>query len=228
MDFEQAARQTAKEFVTEAAMSREQQDGQVEEIAEEVVQPVDLLQRRRNSIQGRPAPRVRGASKKLMLDLDRLLDNGIERAYRKAVDDSELLRAEGELQQAQIVEQQYMQEQFQPIVDALIRLNSQEEVIASQEALATLDSLAMVPGGGRADGYTSIFVSSLYEPIEGQQFRSDIDITQGINRINMLADRQQMRAAITLAKQLTEAVDRGDSRATPEDYEFLQKIALRG
>lgn len=227
MNFEQAVKQTANEFVAAAAAQREPE--QIEEVSEEVVaEPVDVWQTRRDSIQGRPAPRVRGASKKLLLDLDRLLDNGIERAYKKAVDDSELLRAEGELQQAQIVEQQYMQEEFLPIVDALIRLNSQEEVLASQEALATLDALALVPGGNRADGYTSMFVSSLYEPVESQQFRSDIDVMQGIARIDKLADNGQMRPAITLAKRLVEGVDMGNYRATPEDYEFLQGIALRG
>lgn len=134
----------------------------------------------------------------------------------------------GELEMADIVEQQYMQDTFQPVVDALIRLNSQEEVLASQDALEALDRLAMVPGGGKADGYTSVFVSSLYEPVEGQIFTSDAEVVDGIKKINSLCDSQQMRQAISVAKRLVDNITMGNNRATPDDYSFIQKIALRG
>lgn len=228
MDFEQAVKQTANEFMAEAAMAREQ-DGRVEEVAaEEVVQPIDVWQNRQTAIRERPQPRVRGASKQLLGDLADLMQGGIEQAYKKATHDSELLKAEGEIQEATVVGQQYMQNYFMPLVDALIRLNSQEEVLASQEALETLDALAIVPGGGRADGYTAVFVSQLYQPVEEQIFRSDISVRETIKNINRYCDAHQMRAAIQTAQKALEAIDLGVSRATPDDYDFLQKIALRG
>lgn len=198
------------------------------EVKEESTQPVDLYAQRQRAMRGLPEPRVRGASKKLQLELGDLMENGITKAYKKAVDDSELLREEGELQRAQLVEQQYMDEWYRPLVDALIRLNSQEELLASQDTLETLDALALIPGGGRADGYTSVYVSSLYEPVAGQTFVSDAEVADGLRRINRFCDNSQIKPAIAIAKQLMESIDRGANRATPDDYAFLQKIALRG
>lgn len=228
MDFEQAVKQTANEFVEEAAITRETPQGEEEMVAEEIIQPVDVWQNRQIAMRERPQARVRGASPQLLSDLEDLMQGGIDQAYKKAIHDSELLRAEGENQYATIVEQQYMQNYFLPLVDALIRLNSQEEVLASQDALETLDALAIVPGGGRADGYTSVFVSSLYEPVEGRAFRSDVTVREAIKDINRLCDNKQISSAVRKAAKTLEAIDYGSARATSDDYEFLSKIVLRG
>lgn len=191
-------------------------------------QLTDLWEERRRAIRDQPRATVRGARPKLNLDLNDLLARGIKEAYKKAIDDRDLLRAEGETERARIVEQQYMQDWFYPIVDALVRMNSVQEVLASQDALEALDSLVITPSGGSNQGYTSIYVSELYEPVEGQIFTSDAEIRDGIRRINAMCDGMEMRSAIALANKLQLQVDSGANRATPEDYELLQKIALRG
>lgn len=189
-------------------------------------EPTDLWQnRRRARTEATPTP-VRGASPRMQLDLDQLLNGPIRDAYKKAREESESLRAEGETQRAQMVEQQYMEEYYYPVIDALVRLNSQEEVLASQDALEALDSLAMVPGGGDTTGYASVFVSSLYEPVE-KAFTSDAQVRQAIQQIELLCSRGQIRQAGAIARRTQENVDYGTNRATPEDYEVLQKIALR-
>lgn len=225
MNLDQAIKTTANEFVQQAALERTATPPE-EPAAPQM--PVDFYQQRRAARRDQPVARVKGASKKLMLDLESLLDGGLEDAYRKAVDDSESLRAEGELARADMVRQQYMEESFLPLVDALIRLNSQEEVLASQDALETLDSLAMTPGGGKSDGYTSVYVSSMYEPVAEQVFTTDAEVADGIRRINALCNRGNVKPAIAIANKLLEGISMGENRATPDDYELIQKIALRG
>lgn len=167
--------------------------------------------------------------KRMILDLDQLIENtDIEHEYKKAIDVCESLKAEGENQRAEMVRQQYMEDAFLPLVDALIRLYSEEEVLASQDALETLDSLAMTLGGGKTDGYTSVYVSSMYEPVAGQTFTTDAEVADGIRRINMLCDRHNIKSAVGIASRLLDSITMGQNRATPDDYEFLQKIALRG
>lgn len=223
MDIEEIT-SNVEEFIDNIPVAEEES----EEVIEETPQPVDLYQERRRAMR-EPAPRKgRGSSPHLMIDLADLLDGGIQDQYKKVKDDSELLRAEGDTQRAQLLEQQYMNEWFYPTVDALIRLNSMEDLLANQEALETLDALAMVPAGARADGYTSVFVSSLYEGLPDQTLRSDAFVTDQIRRINRLADDNQMRAAISLAQNLQAQIDRGEHKAKPTDYEFIQRIALRG
>lgn len=191
------------------------------------VAPQDFYQNRQKAARDLPATEVYGASPKVIEDLDLLLQNGIVHAYKKALDDSELLYAEGETERARIVVEQYMNNWFMPVVDALVRLNSQQEVLASVDALEELDSLALVPGGGQAEGYTAVFVSNLYEPLTGQTFSSDAEVVGAIRRINGLLDQNQVRMAGSVARRLLTSLDMGQNRATPDDYEFIQKIVLR-
>lgn len=188
----------------------------------------DMWQERQRAIRNQKPARVYGAKAKLGLDMNDLLDRGIKQAYKKAKDDSDLLRSQGETQRARIVEQQYMQDWFYPVVDALIRMNSMEQVLASQDVLEQLDELVIGPTSGSNAGYTSVYVSQLYEPVASQIFTSDAEVRDGIRRINQLCDDNQMRSAISLANRLQQSIDMGSNQATPEDYQFLQRIALRG
>lgn len=213
-----------EEFIDNVPVAEEES----EETIEATVQLTDLYQQRVRAMREPTPQKGRGSDPHLMVDLADLLDGGIQEHYKKVKDDSELLRAEGDRRRAELLEQQYMNEWFYPTVDALIRLNSMEDLLANQEALETFDALAIVPGGGRADGYTSVFVSSLYEGMPDQTLRSDAFVTDQIRRINRLADDNQIRAAISLAQNVQAQIDRGEHKAEPTDYEFLQKIALRG
>lgn len=199
-----------------------------EETIEETPQPTDMWQQQRDAISSQEPIRVYGSMPRTSLDMNDLLDRGIRHAYKKALDDSDYLRAQGETQRARIVEQQYMQDWFYPTVDALIRMNSVEDVLNNQDVLAELDGLVIGPSRGSNAGYTSVYVSELYEPMASQTFTSDVEVRRGLRRINELCDRQEIRSAIALATKLQEQIDRGTNRATPEDYQLIQQITLRG
>lgn len=202
-------------------------DVQTEELVVDIApQLTDVWQQRLSSQRNVAPTTVRGSRPKTKLDFEQLLQGGIQDAYKKALDDSELLRAEGDTARAKLVEQQYMQNYYYPVIDALVRLNSQEEVLANQDVLEALDTLAIVPGGGAADGYASVFVSSLYEP-DASVTHSDAQVRQAVKQITQLCNSGQVRQAIGLAQRFQEQVDRGDNLATPADYALLQKIALR-
>lgn len=201
---------------------------ETEEVVEVGPQPTDMWQQRQDALMAQTPTRSYGAMPRTGLDLNDLLDRGIKQAYKKAVDDSDYLRAQGETQRARMVEQQYMQDWFYPVVDALIRMNSVEDVLNSQDVLESLDELVIGPTRGSNAGYTSVYVSQLYEPVASQIFTSDVEVRKGLRRINELCDRQEIRSAIAVADKLQQQIDMGANRATPEDYEFIQKIALRG
>lgn len=186
----------------------------------------DMLQEQRVARRNLPQPRVRGAKPRVALDLDTILEGPIKEAYKKTVDDTELLKAEGETERARLLEQQYMQDYYYPAIDALIRLNSMEEVLASQETLEALDALALVPGGGATDGYASMFVSSLYEPV-GNRFSSDAQVRRAVQEIRRLSAQGQVRQAGALARRTQENIDSGRNIALPEDYELIQRVVLR-
>lgn len=192
----------------------------------EAPQPTDLWQERRQARANNTPPAVRGANPKMQLDLQDLLRGPVKDAYRKAREDSERLRAEGETQRAYLVEQQYMEDYYYPVIDALVRLNSQEEVLASQDALETLDALAIVPAGGDTTGYASVFISQLYEPIE-RVYTSDAQVREATRKIRALCNSGQIRQAAAVARRIQDKIDYGSNRATPEDYEMIQRVVLR-
>lgn len=231
MDIETAIKQTSQEFLNRskantAAMFEEQETVTAEEPVE-ISQPVDMWQQQQQARANLSPTQVHGAKPRLTLDLMDLLESGpIKDAYKKTINDSDLLRAEGETERARLLEQQYMQDYFYPTIDALIRLNSMEEVLASQDALEILDSLAIMPGGGRADGYTSVYISSLYEPA-GNTFRSDAQVREAVQRLQTLCNSGQVSQAGALAKRMQAKIDSGQNVALPEDYEIIQRIALR-
>lgn len=188
--------------------------------------PADLWQERQRALRAQPVRPIRGAKPRMKLDLRLLLEGPIQEAYKKAIDDSELLQQEGEIERARLIQQQYMQDYFYPTVDALIRLNSQEELLASQEALETLDALVMVPGGGATDGYTSVFITNLYAPA-GNIVKSDAQVREALRRIKALSSNGQVRQAGAVATRIQESIDAGNNLATPEDYELIQKVVIR-
>lgn len=216
--------QELEKRITEANEQMIALEPEEEPVAE--IPATDLWQNRRKAIREMKPRTVRGASPKMQLDLAGLLDGPIKDAYKKTRDDCDLLRAEGETERARLLEQQYMEDYYYPVIDALVRLNSRDRVLASQDALEALDALAMVPGGGSTNGYASVFISSLYEPLEGI-VQSDSQVRSAVQQITELCNRGQVRQASTMAQRMQDKIDRGDNIATPEDYEILQRIVLR-
>lgn len=200
----------------------------VEDITEveTAAQPTDLWEERRRARANATPPAVHGANPHMQLDLQQLLAGPIKDAYKKTREDSERLRAEGEINRAYLLEQQYMEDYYYPVIDALIRLNSQEEVLASQDALEALDQLAIVPAGGDTTGYASVFISQLYQPIE-RVYKSDAQVREATRKIRALCNSGQIRQAGTVARRIQEKIDYGSNVATPEDYEMIQRIVLR-
>lgn len=227
MDIEQAIQAAGDEMLQQSHANTEQAF-MVEEASEELPmpQPIDMWQQRRNAQAQLQPALIRGASPRMQLDLGDLLDGPIKDAYRKTVDDSELLRAQGETERARLLEQQYMQDYYYPVIDALIRLNSMEEVLASQDTLEALDALALVPGGGSTDGYASVFISNLYAPA-GNTFKSDAEVRRAVDRVRMLAAQGEVRQAAAIAQRMQAKIDAGQNVALPEDYELLQRVVLR-
>lgn len=197
-----------------------------DEVVEIDPQPTDVWQKRINDQANMRDIVIHGSRPKAKLDLDLLLEGSIQDAYKKALDDSESLRAQGDTARARLVEQQYMQDYYYPVIDALIRLNSQQEILANQDALELLDALAIVPGGGATDGYASVFISQLYEPDTRIQ-HSDAQVREAVNKVKWLCNNGQIRQAIGLAERMQNQIDRGDNLATNEDYLLFQKVALR-
>ena len=153
---------------------------------------------------------------------------GLSPAFKRAKDDSDFFRKRGECDRAEIVRNQYMEDNFLPAVEAIIAYSSPDELLNCPEALNALDKFVM--GIGSTKGYTAQYIRSAYgnalgEDYAGRTGRSDDYVKRMICRIKMLADGGSNREAISLAVTAKKDIDGGSHIASDEDYELIGRVA---
>ena len=82
---------------------------------------------------------------------------GLAHAKKRAEDDSELLKAQGYKDRAEIMKNQYMEEKFLPAVEVVVNCSSPDELLNCKEALSAFDKMAL--GVGSMSGYTAAYRS---------------------------------------------------------------------
>lgn len=195
---------------------------------EEVVEPVDVYQR--NAIRLREENNKsypRGSSAIVITAVNSVIDGagaeGLARAFKRAKDDSESLRARGERQRAEIRRKQYMDEYFLPAVEIVVNSTSPDELLNSERALKELDKYVLLEGSGR--GYTASYVRQAYGNQLGQaEGRSDDYVRSGVREVNMLLDKGEIRAAFGLANKLKDKIEKGENIADDVDYELISRV----
>lgn len=190
----------------------------------ETTETVDIYQRDVNNLREESKKfRPRGASTIVTLATHDVIDDGLAHAYKRAKDDSELLRKNGERDRAEMRRQQYMQEYFLPAVEIVANSSSPDELLNNQKALDELDKFALLAGSGK--GYTASYIRQAYGNQLGQkQGVSDAYVTSQVRQLNSLLDDGEIRVAVGLARGLREQIDAGERMASDEDYELINKI----
>lgn len=191
-------------------------------------QPVDVYQRNMDRIyDAKKRAYPRGSSAIVNMAVFSVIDGngaeGLAKAYNRAKEDVDALKANGERGRVQLRRQQYMQEYFLPAVELVVNSTSPDEVLNSQRALDSLDKYAMLEGSGK--GYTASYVRQAYGDQLGQiKGRSDASVRDGVRRIDALLNEGQIRTAFGIANKLKDRIDKGDAQADDEDYELLGRI----
>ena len=168
-----------------------------------------------------------GSSKAVNMSTYAVIDGvgaeGLAKAFKKAKCDIDMLKDKGERGRAEIIRQQYMQEDFLPAVEIVVNSTSPDEVLNSKRALDELDKYALLEGSGK--GYTATYIRQAYGNQLGQQEgRSDASVRSDVMRLNSLLDEGQIRAALGLANNLKNKIDRGDAMADDIDMELIGRV----
>ena len=190
--------------------------------------PIDIYQRSQDRIYDIGQKKFpKGSSAAVNMSTYAVIDGvgseGLAKAFKRAKDDSESLKARGERGRAELVRQQYMQENFLPAVEIVVNSTSPDEVLNSKQALEELDKYALLEGSGK--GYTATYIRQAYGNQLGQQEgRSDASVRSGVMRINSLLDNGQVRTAVGIANGLKEKVDKGEAMADDIDYDLIGRV----
>ena len=156
---------------------------------------------------------------------------GLAHAYKRAKDDIELFKKRGEVERAELAKRQYMEENFLPAVETVVRFTSPDEVLNCKEALGILDAYVM--GVGKADGYTRAYIRSAYDKLLGKDLNSrfnnsDPTVRENVCKIKMLANNDNVRLAVGVAQQIKRQIDNGEHIANDEDYSLIGRVAAYG
>lgn len=191
-------------------------------------EPTDLYQERRNArYEEGQKSRPKGTSQITRLAVKSVVEGdggmGLARAYKRAKDDSDYLKRNGDRERAEIRRQQYMEEYFLPAVEIVVNSSSPDSLLNSPQDLATLDKYAILEGSGR--GYTAAYIRQAYGNQLGQQSGvSEPSVRSDIIRINRLLDNGELKTALGIASRLKKKVDNGELMADDNDYELASRI----
>ena len=200
-------------------------DGSLGEASSETVDIYQMEQDRLRDVCKKSYPR--GSSKAVDMSVYAVIDGvgaeGLAKAYKRAQDDIDVLKDQGERGRAQIRRQQYMQEDFLPAVEIVVNSTSPDEVLANKRALNELDKYVLLEGSGK--GYTATYIRQAYGNQLGQkEGRSDASVRSEVMRINSMLDNGQVRTAVSIANRIKDKIDRGENQADEVDYELISRV----
>ena len=190
--------------------------------------PVDVYQRNQDRIYDvNQKTFPKGSSNAVNMSVTAVIDGvgaeGLAHAFHEAKADIDALRDRGERGRAELMRQQYMQENFLPAVEIVVNSTSPDEVLNSKKALEELDKYVLLEGAGK--GYTATYIRQAYGNQLGQQEgRSDPSVRSDVMRINAMLDGGEIRTAVGIANKLKEKIDRGEAMADDIDYELIGRV----
>lgn len=206
---------------------------------EEVVEEsVDIYQRDSDAIREESSKRRPNGSSAMVkavtqsvIDGDGVPAAGLASAHKRAEDDIDFYKKKGEPERANIARKQYMDEHFIPAIETVVNYTTPDEVLNCKDALDALDKYALVLG--TAKGYTASYIRSAYGNLLGKDLygdfnNSDSAVREMVCRIKLLADTDQIRTAVGLAKQIKKQIDNGDHIASDDDYAIIGRVAAFG
>lgn len=197
---------------------------------EERPEPVDIYQRNQDRIydvsqKSYPKGSSRAVNMATTAVIDGVGAEGLAKAYKRAQDDVDALKDQGERGRAEIRRNQYMAEDFLPAVEIVVNSTSPDEVLSNQKALEELDKYALVVPGGSSKGYTATYIRQAYGNQLGQrEGRSDNLVRDEVIRMNLLLDEGQIRTAVGIANNLKKKIDAGQAMADDADYELIGRV----
>ena len=227
MDLEEINRNIDERAKAELEASREYYASLPEEEASQP-EPVDIYQQSRDRIRDvNQKSFPKGSSAAVNMSTYAVIDGvgaeGLAKAYKRAKEDIDSLKERGERGRAELLRQQYMQEDFLPAVEVVVNSTSPDEVLANKKALEELDKYVLLEGAGR--GYTATYIRQAYANQLGQvEGRSDPSVRSGVQRINALLDEGQVRTALGIANKLKEKIEKGEAMADDNDYELIGRV----
>lgn len=224
---EEQIAEVTKQMFEEANLGRESADQIMDRTSPEDVptEPVDYYQQSQKKMADELRKSYpRGASTLTREIAEEAIAN-LAKSKKRADADVEYWKGRGDKERAQMVKDQYMEENFLPAVEMLIIASNPDEVLNARGILKEFDKQTFEYG----PGYTASYIRTAYgDQLGNASNQSDGYVRDMISRIKWLAASDQIRAAYGVAKKLKEEIDNGEHTADEDDYETIIRVASIG
>lgn len=190
------------------------------------VQPTDYYQMSQNAqYEASQKPTAYGSPAQVAIVVDDMVDEFKQTNYNVNKNQYDhLLDAEAK-DSAEYLRQNYMTNDFLPMVESLVEVYGVDALLNNNKALAKLDSVAITPNDS-GDGFTAGYLKQMHnQQIGTQESISDMEVTRGLQRITAMANSDDIRGSVSQAKKLKQRVDDGELSASEKDYNLLLQVS---
>lgn len=224
---EEQIAEVTKQMFEEANAGREDVDMVMDRTSLEDVPPapVDTYQQSvetREEVMAKPVQR--GAST-LTREIAKEELEKLAKLKKRAEMDSEYWKARGDKERAQMVKDQYIEDNFLPAIEVVTIASTPDEVLNAKDILKEFDSLSLQYG----PGYTASYIRTAYgDQLGNASSKSDGYVQGMVERIKALSASDQIRSAYGLAKKVKDEIDNGLHTSDDVDYEIITRVASIG
>lgn len=192
------------------------------EVQEEAPQPVDFYNLNRIKIREESKKVYPHGTSTLIRKIAEEALGDLSHAHRDAEVKSDYWKERGDKEKAQMVKDQYMEENFLPAVEMVIIASTPDEVLNAKDILEEFDKKTFEYG----PGYTASYIRTAYKDQLGNTSnQSDGYVRDALERIKYLASQGQIRAAYGLAKKTKDDIDNGSHMSSDADYDVITRVA---
>lgn len=189
-------------------------------------QPVDYYQMQENAAyEASQKPTAYGSPAQVGRIVDKMVDEFKQTNYNVSRNQYDHLLDVEAKDQAEYLRQDYMTGSALPMVESLVEVYGADAILNNKKALAKLDEVMITPNGA-GDGFTEGYLKQMHKQQLGSQgSASDAEVVYGVSQVKNLADNDDIRGSVSLAKQLKEKIDNGQLSANSEDYNLLLQVS---
>ncbi len=194
------------------------EDDESQSEPEELQKPIDFYQAQQNaSYEASKRPRAYGSPAQMAIVVDKMLDNFRQEHYNISRNLYNHLMDVENRDNAEYLRQKYMTQEALPLVESFVETYGVDAVLNSPRVLKGLDSIMITPNGS-GDGFTKAYLRQMHKGQAGEPSTSDAKLAYGMAKVRALADSDDIRGAVSMAKSLKKKVDEGELSASEKDY----------
>lgn len=197
------------------------EDDESQPETEELQRPIDYYQAQQNaSYEALQRPRVYGSPAQMAIIADKMVSDFKQTHYNVSRNTYDHLMDVEARDNAEYLRQSYMTQEALPLVESFVETYGVDAVLNNQRVLDALDEIMITPNGF-GNGFTKSYLQQMHKGQAKHASASDAKVSYDLAKAKSLADQDDIRGAVSMARAIKKKVDDGELSASEKDYNEL-------